>query len=515
MLKLSEAACLTLVSLGALLPLWALVAGTAPEPAPTVAVLQPSTVAPGGAAAASGQDRYFRFDHGVAAPSAGALPDRVAPDAGVAWKTPLDPGHSTPIVHGNRLFLTTCRVAERALSTVALDRVTGRELWRQTVRPDTLETIHPQMGNHATATPACDGQRVYVFFGSYGLLCYDVDGQPVWERRLGPFQDEYGAGSSPILVDDKVLLNQDHDRDSQLLAVSRTTGEVLWRQPRPEAVRSYATPVVWTRDGRKELLVAGALELVAYDPDRGEKLWHVAGLARIVIPSPVPSGEMIFMASWSPGGDAGARIALDPWATATTKWDANHDGRLTAAEIDNPDVLDRFIRMDVNQDQHLDQAEWDRHAEVFRRAQNALLALRPRGTGDLTDSAVVWRYPRGVPYVATPLVHGGSVWMVKDGGIVTRLEAATGKVLLEERLPAAGNYYASPVVGDEKIYFASRAGVVTVLSAGEEWRVLSSSDFKETIHATPVLDRGRVYIRTDCAVYACGRADVGDSALRP
>jgi outer membrane protein assembly factor BamB len=206
---------------------------------------------------------------------------------------------------------------------------------------------------------------------------------------------------------------------------------------------------------------------------------------------------MIYMASWTPGADAGKRLALDPWPTALSKWDRDHDGKLSRSEINDPEVLDRFVRMDLDQNGLLDQKEWERHADVFRRAQNAILALKPSGSGDLTDSALVWKYQRGVPYVSTPLVHNGIVWMVKDGGIVTKLEVDTGRLLQEERLPGLGSYFASPVAGDGKVFFASESGVASIVAEQTEWRVISSHDFREKIYATPVIDHDRIYLRTE------------------
>ncbi|HKS38958.1 MAG TPA: PQQ-binding-like beta-propeller repeat protein, partial [Verrucomicrobiae bacterium] len=227
----------------------------------------------------------------------------------------------------------------------------------------------------------------------------------------------------------------------------------------------------------------------------------IDGLARIVIPTPVPAGETVYMASWAPGGDAGRRLALDAWAVAVAKWDKNHDGNLAKPEVDDREVLDRFYRMDLDQSGSLDQKEWERHADVFRRAQNAILALKPSGNGQLSDSAVLWKYMRGVPYVSTPLLDNGIVWMVKDGGIVTKLDAADGRLLQEERVAGIGSYFASPVAGDGKVYFASEPGAVSVVANQKDWKVISSREFREKMYATPVIDRDRIYLRSEQALY--------------
>ena len=459
------------------------------------AVASPST-----SVASSAEATYFRSDEGVAGSGVGPLPDDFAASGELQWRLPLDPGHSTPVLCRGRIFLTGYRARSKELATVALDHKTGQTLWSRAIAAARIEQTHP-IGSPATATPACDGERLFVFFGSHGLVCYGLDGKKIWEHLLGPFQDEYGAGSSPVLIDGKVVLNQDHDIDSFLAAFDCATGKEIWKIPRPDAVRSYSTPAVWVRNGRKELLVAGALELASFEPTTGEKLWWVNGLARIVIPTPVPAGEIIYMASWAPGGDAGRRLALDSWPTALAKWDKNHDGKLAKTEVDDREVLERFYRMDLDQSGLLDQKEWDRHADVFRRAQNAVMALKPSGPGELSESAVVWKYQRGVPYVATPLLDKGILWMVKDGGIVTKLDAASGRMLQEERVPGIGNYFASPVTGDGKVYFASEQGVVSVVANTADWRVISSHEFHEKIYATPVIDRHRIYLRSEQALY--------------
>ena len=227
----------------------------------------------GGPPGAAPQLKYFRSDFGVAKAGCGPLPDKLDEPGSLLWRSPLDSGQSSPLVCSAKVFLTTYRREPKELAVVALDAATGAPLWKKVVAASAIETFHPQMGNAAVSTPACDGSRLYVFFGSYGLICYDLNGEVRWEHRLGPFRDEYGAGSSPMLIDDKVVLCEDHDTGSFLLAVDGLTGRTVWQVARPDAVRSYSTPALWTHQGHRELLVAGSLELAGYDPADGTLLW--------------------------------------------------------------------------------------------------------------------------------------------------------------------------------------------------------------------------------------------------
>lgn len=439
---------------------------------------------------------YFRHDGGLAANDEQPLPDELDP-ARAIWKRPLPTGNSTPTIVGNRIFLTGHEGHE--LITLCLDRETGRPLWRQSVRPVELEKIHTE-GSHADATVACQGNRVFAFFGSYGLLCYDTEGKPLWTKKLGPFRDEFGSASSPILVDGKVILNEDHDLDSFVIAVRQDNGETVWQTPREGFTRSYATPVVWNAGGRKQLVVAGSLQLFGYDLATGDPLWSVDGFARIVNPTPVVAGDTLFVTSWSPGGDTDARIAMEPWETALAGWDKNKNGRLELAEIPAGEVRTRFFRIDLDSDQALDEAEWNKYAKIFELAQNALVALRPDPAGG--TPRVAWQYKRGLPYVASPLVYRDQIVLVKDGGIITTLTAADGRLTKQMRARDAGRYYSSPVAGDGKIYVASVGGVVTVLRAPPRMEIISSHDFGERIAATPVISDGRIYLRTATALYS-------------
>lgn len=177
---------------------------------------------------ASAQTSYFRLDNGLAAADGKPLPGELD-DEHLVWKEPLPQGHSTPTIVGERIFLTGHDAAE--LTTICLDRASGRLLWKHSIHVEQMEKVHGE-GSPAASTPACDGKRVYSFFGSFGLLCFDVDGKPLWSKRMGPFRDEFGSSSSPILVDDKVILCEDHDLDSFLIAVRQDNGETAWQTAR-------------------------------------------------------------------------------------------------------------------------------------------------------------------------------------------------------------------------------------------------------------------------------------------
>ena len=447
---------------------------------------------------------WFRQDHGLA-PEGMVLPSEFGEGDERMWRVELPPGISTPCVCGDSIFVTTYLAESKELATVALDRTTGQIRWKQVAPVKTLEAFHA-VGSPAASTPACNGSQVFSFFGSYGLLCYDLKGNLLWERPLGPFQDEFGASSSPVLIGDKVILNEDHDIDSFLIAFDQKTGEVVWKTAREEATRSYATPVVYDNHGRTEILVAGSRQLAAYDPRDGKKLWWFDGLSRIVDSTPVVVNGEIYLATWTPGGDSDDRIRMESFPMALTSFDRNGDGEIGKDELPpgNP-ILERFFRIDLSQNQGLDQQEWEKHALVFERAQNIAAAIRPGTDGPLPAENVSWNYRRSLPTVPSSVVYDGVLYMVKDGGIITTLDASNGEALKQARAIGGGSYYASIVAGDGKVYLISEGGVVTILKAGRDWSILGSHDFKERILATPVIADGMMLIRTDNALYAFRR----------
>ena len=455
-----------------------------------------------GTALAAESDVYFRSDGGTPASDQVPLPGDLSDGQTLVWKADLPAGHSTPCVTADQIFVSVFE--KQQLATVALDRHTGRRLWEKVTQVESIESTHGT-GSPASSSPASDGERVYVFFGSYGLVCYDLDGHLLWEKRLGPFHDDFGAASSPILVGDKVILNEDHDSGSFLIAIHKLSGRTVWRTPRPGHTRSYSTPVVWQSEGREAVLVAGALQLTAYDAQKGQRLWWINGLARIVNPTPVLGRERVFVASWSPGGDTTSRISMEDWSTANSQWDKDGDRILTGEELPEGDVKGRLSIIDLDQDGGINQLEWEKYGRVFELARNSISAFRPGGQGDLTGSNTLWSYLRGIPYVTSPVLYRQVVYMVKNGGIVTSLDAESGKLLKQGRVTGLGNYFASPVAGDGKVFLASERGVITVLKAGSEWEILSSHDLGERIMASPVIAAGRIYVRTEESLYSFGK----------
>jgi outer membrane protein assembly factor BamB len=430
------------------------------------------------------------------------LPTEIGPKQYVVWKTPLPMGHSSPVVHGDRIFVTG--VAEKKLFTLGLDRKTGKELWRTEAPHKGLEKVH-KIGNQAQATVAADGTRVVAFFGSAGLFCYDRDGKELWRVPMGPFKTEFGAASSPLLVDGKVILNQDYDGESTLTVFDVRTGKQVWKVDRAEFGVGYASPVLWQVNGKKQIVQAGTLRVVGYDFDTGKEVWTVHGLSRIGNMTPtVGPDNTLFVAGWGAGADPGDIIAVPPFDEMLKKHDGNKNGVLEAKEVPNGPVKDRLPQFDRNRDNAIDRAEWDGMRSIFAAAKNRMIAIRPGGSGDVTKTHVLWEQTKQLPYVPSPLLYNGVIFLAKNGGLITSLDPKTGKVLKNDRIQARGNYYSSPVGGDGKVFLLSEKGELTVLSARAEWEVLHSADFGEDLFATPAIVDGRIYVRTAGHLYCFG-----------
>lgn len=454
--------------------------------------------------AAAGDWPQFRGPHsaGLAASDA-PLPTDIAPDKHVVWKTPLPKGHSSPVIVGDRIFLTGVR--DGKLLSFALDRGTGKVLWEREAPHEKLEEIH-RIGSHAQSSAAADAERVVTFFGSSGLHCYDHDGKLLWSKRMGPFNNTFGAGSSPLIVDDWVILGQDHDTDSFLMALDKHTGEIVWKTDRSEFPRNYCSPVIWEVGGRKQIVLAATLRVVGYDFATGKELWTVRGISRAVCMTPVVGDDgQLYVAGWSAGGDEGERISVVPFDEVVKVSDKNGNGLLEESELPEGAILQRFPQVDRNKDGALTKAEYEYFRGLFDQSRNVILSIKPGGQGEATETHLRWQQSKLVPFCASPLYYRGVVYTVKDGGIVQSLDAQTGKPLKQGRLEANGEYYASPVAGDGKVYLVDEQGRLTVLSTGERWDVVHTADFGEDVYGTPALLDGRIYLRTSQHLYCFGK----------
>ncbi len=432
---------------------------------------------------------------GVAATDA-PPPVSFGPGTNVAWRIALPSGNSSPIVWGQRIFLTG--FAEGKLLTLALDRDSGRELWRRDVVPEKVEEVHQSLGNPASATPVTDGERVYVHFGSVGVLAYDFEGHELWRRPMKLTQTEYGASSSPVLASGNVVQLLDQDGGSHLVALNQRTGEVAWRVERPEMRRGFGTPIVWTHDGATDLVVPGTIWLEGLDPQNGSERWRVSGLARITCTSPVVGDGMLFTASWTTGGDHNAEhLTMPKFDDFLAEHDTNKDGKFSYAELPPGPMKDRFKHMDGNRSGFIERAEWETMADIFARVENQAFAVKPDAQGKMSDEGVLWRFKKGLPYVGSPICYGGRFYMVKNGGMLTCLDPQTGEpVYQEERLGAVGDYYASIVAADGRLYLTSQRGVVTVVRAGDVFEVLAHNDLGEVTQASPVPLGDTLLVRT-------------------
>lgn len=386
------------------------------------------------------------------------LPFEWSATKNIAWKTEIaGRGHSSPIIWGSRVFLTTSiegpavhdhkpakhiRQGEpwvhpdstagdrhHTLKVLSLDFETGRILWEKTAYAGPVHDDRHRKNTYASSTPVTDGRRVYAFFEAEGLYCYDFDGNLLWKTSLGKIAKMgLGHGTSPILYQNLLILQCDQEDGgsvSYMAAVDRDTGEEKWRTARTQR-KTWATPLLVESGGRTELIASGAETVVAYDPATGRDLWSSPGVVGHAIPSPVAGYDMVFVAAGYP----------------------------------------------------------------TKRA----IAIRLGGNGDLP--AVVWTYDRGTAYVSSPILYGDYLYVMTDKGILTCIDARTGEVKYEGgRVPVAAAFSASPVAYEGKILLCSEDGDSFLIKAGPVHEVLRTNSIGEPILASPAISRGRILIR--------------------
>ena len=430
----------------------------------------PSFRGPGASGIADGQNPPIRWN-----PATGH---------NLLWKTPIPGlGHSSPIVWGDRIFLTTAisdspdsvfrpgmdgRIDRRTdrsrhvWRVYGLDRRSGEVAWMReptSGRPSVQR--HPK-NSYASATPATDGEHVVVLLATGGLYCYDFDGELLWEVDLGPLDGgasydvtyQWGAASSPIIWEDLVIVQADQQEGSFIAAFDIDTGEEAWRTQR-DVISSFSTPTIHRGTDRVELVTNGAMTMRGYDPRTGKELWRLS--SRPVDRPPEPA---------------------DPWTWATVATPVSSGGLL-------------FV------------------TTVYGRA-HPLFAVREGAVGDISLAAaesssthVAWRSRRRGPYLTTPIVYRGLLYVVSSNGVLNVFEAGTGKRVYRRRIgDTGGAYSASPVAADGRLYVTSEDGDIFVVKAGPEYELLATNSMDEVCLATPAISEGQILIRTTGHLYA-------------
>jgi len=384
------------------------------------------------------------------------LPTRWSQTENIAWRTPIaGEGHSSPVVWGDRVFLTTSLTDQNERRLLCLNRLDGTILWERVVIESAPETVH-RLNSRASGTPATDGEAVYVTFmrvegeeikapnvgsermitpGRIMVAAYDFAGKEKWKTDVGAFVSAHGFNCCPVLFEDLVIINGDHDGDAYLVALDRETGDERWRTPRENGIRSYVTPIIREIDGRTQMILSGSESVASYDPRSGERHWILDGPTEQFVASMVYDGEHVFVTGGYP----------------------------------------------------------EKH----------ILAIDPTGSGNVTDTHVTWRTIQGAAYVPSPIVAGDFLLVVSDGGIATCFDASSGAPLWRERL--AGTQSASPVLADGIVYCFSDRGEATLIRPGEEFDVVATNRLEEPISSSPAISQGQIFVRTHEALYCIGK----------
>ena len=398
----------------------------------------------------------------------GTYPDTWSATSRIAWKTPIaGRGHSSPVIWGNRIFLTTsiegAEIPGRkapdhldfnlkpgyfhedsvgvdyayTLKVIAVDAANGKSVWERTVHDGPVFDNRHRKNTYASSTVVTDGELVFASFESEGFYAFDVDGNPKWKVAFGGMAKAgLGPGTSPILFEKLVILQADQEMGtgSFIVALDRATGKEVWKIAR-ENRRSWATPLLVQAGGRTELVASGAEAVVAYDPATGKELWRTDGTRSHPIPSFVQGDGLVF-------------------ATAGSQ-------------------------------------------------TKVALGIQPGPAAPANGSRVIWRYNKGTAYVPSPIYYNGYLYLMTDSGIVTCLDPKTGTLVYEGgRVPVPATFTASPVAFGDTILLTSEDGDTFVMRAGPKHEIIRTNSLDEPVFASPALANGVVFIRGEKHLFA-------------
>ena len=428
-------------------------------------------------------------------------PIEFGPGTNLLWKTEVPGGVSSPCVWGDHVFLTAAE--DGKLLTLAVNRRDGKILWRQAVTADKPRALHKK--NHpAAATPATDGRSVCVYHAAFGLVAYDFDGRELWRKPLPGLLARNGSGTSPAMLDGRLVFNCDVEEGKSFLAAYEpATGKELWRTTRTEFSSGYTTPVRWQHDGRDEVVIVGSLRTVGYSLRDGKQAWAIGGTEAVsVCPTPVIGEGQLYVMSRSFGGSK-----MPPFALFALGTDKDGDGKISREEIPKQFIEQgMFSGIDRDQDGFITEKEWTEAVAFLDQGDYGIFAVKPPSDGQITTNHIAWKHRKGVASVSSPLYYRGRVYVAQDGGRVTCFEAKAGQKFYEqERLGADGEYYASPVSANGHIYYASTKGTITVCEAGDTLQVKARNQLGDPCFATPAIVEDKLYVRTAGYLWAFGK----------
>jgi hypothetical protein len=373
----------------------------------------------------------------------------------IAWKAAVPgEGHGSPIVCGGRVFLASCLPESKERILCCFDRRDGRLLWQRTIVKSQLEIKH-QLNSFASSTPACDGECVYVAFleidgseapatnvgtprplnpGQIVVACLDVDGNLRWLARPGAFRSVHGFCSNPVLFDDLVIINGDHDGDGYIVALRKQTGQIAWKKPRSHNTRSYVTPLIRKIAGRPQMVLSGSHHVASLDPRDGASIWRVDGPTEQFVASMVYDGKHFYMAAGYP---------------------TYH-----------------------------------------------VLAIKPGGQGNVTETHVAWHSTNVNCYVPSPVVAGPYLLVADDRGTANCFDTATGTRLWLARLGT--HYSASLIEAAGLVYFLADDGVTKIVKPGPALEVVAENPLGEDCYASAAASNGQFFVRAKEHLYCIG-----------
>ena len=464
-----------------------------------------------------------RNSNGVADTSA---PIEFSPGNNELWKVDLPSGHSSPCIWHDHLLLTSFNKETQTLSVHAIDRNTGVELWQTPIETKSIEKGHPSF-NPASSTPACDGTRVCAYFGSFGLICFDMEGNKLWDYPLPLAKSYAGNATSPVIVGDAVVLYRANATDNFVVALNKDSGEEIWKKKYfmrfSPSYSCAATPIVV--DDMVILHCIGGVE--ARRIEDAKVVWRFRA-GTTATSTPVVIDDHVIVATWHQFGEDSQVPPFPTYEKLLEENDKDDDKLISKNELPPLSIFHRpegadapqsrmgvgFRRIDRNNDGTINSGEWNAFSmfgtmnrKMSSTAKHGLFAIRLGGEGNVSNSHATALCHKAIPEVPSPVGQNGRVYMVKNGGIVTCADLKSGEQVFQRRLGASGTYYASPIIAGDLLYVTSGSGTMTVIDIARDTpKRTAKNSFGEPIYATPAVVDGKIYVRTETKLFAFGES---------